>query len=85
MCPTAGPDLRFVNITVDGKDVSTQSIIADSGLNLSIDPSEGLLYRDNSSAILRGDYLSGDNVVLIRVSVTYTDLGFSDLMYYKSV
>ena len=85
LSPQRCPGLRFVNITVDGKDVSTQPIIADSGLNLSIDPPEGLEYRDNSSAILRGGYLSGNDTVLIRVNVTYTDLGFRDVIYYDTV
>ncbi|WP_421908058.1 hypothetical protein [Methanolacinia petrolearia] len=84
-CPQRGPGLRFVNITVEGKDVSTQSIIMNSGLDLSIDPPEGLLYGNNSSAILRGDYLSGNNTVLIRVDVIYTDLGFSDVIYNTTI
>lgn len=84
-CPQRGPGLRFVNISVDGKDVSTQSIIMNSGLDLSIDPPEGLLYGNNSSAILRGDYLSGNNTVLIRVDVIYTDLGFSDVIYNTTI
>ncbi|WP_048150935.1 hypothetical protein [Methanolacinia paynteri] len=84
-CPQKEQGLRFVNITVDGKDVSTKSVIMNSGLNLSIDPPEGLLYRNNSSAILRGDYLSGNNTVLIRVDVIYTDLGFSDVIYNKTI
>ena len=84
-CPQRGPGLRLVNITVDGKDVSTQSIIMNSGLNLSIDPPEGLLYRNDSSAILQGDYLSGNNTVLIRVDVIYTDLGFRDVLYNATI
>jgi hypothetical protein len=83
--PQRGPGLRFLNITVDGKDVSTQSVIAGSGLNLSIDPPEGLVYRDNSSAIISGGYLSGNDTVLVRVNVTYTDLGFRDVIYYDTV
>jgi hypothetical protein len=85
LSPQRCPGLRFVNITVDGKDVSTQPIIAGSGLNLSIDPPGGLEYRDNSSAIISGGYLSGNNTVLVRVNVTYTDLGFRDVIYYDTV
>lgn len=84
-CPQRGPGRRFVNITIDGKDVSTQSIIAGSGLNLSIDPPGGMVYRDNSSAIIRGGYLSANDTVLLRVNVTYTDLGFRDVIYYNTV
>ena len=82
--PQKGPGLRFLNITIDGKDVSTQSVIAGSGLNLSIDPPRGLAYQDNSSAILTGDYLYY-NPVLLRVNVTYTDLGFRDVIYYETI
>jgi len=84
MSPQRGPGLRFLNITVDGKDVSTQSVIAGSGLNLSIDPPEGLAYRNNSSAILTGDYLYY-NPVHLRINVTYTDLGFRDVIFNGTI
>ncbi|MBN1431190.1 MAG: hypothetical protein JW931_00280 [Methanomicrobiaceae archaeon] len=83
--PQRGAGLRFVNITINRKDVSTQSIITSSGLNLSIDPPEGLVYQDNSSAILQGDFVSDKDSVLIGVNVTYTDLGFTDVIYYETV
>ncbi len=84
VCPQRGPGLRFVNITVDGRDVSTQSIIVDSGLNLSIYPPEGLVYRDNSSAVISGDYLYC-NPVHLRINVTYTDLGFRDVIFNGTI
>lgn len=79
--PTTGT-IRFLNITVDEKDVSTQSILTNSRLNNTIDPPEGLLYWDGSSVILQGDDILGNDTVPVHLNViaTYPDLEYKTVI-----
>jgi hypothetical protein len=65
----------FVNISVDGKDVSTQSLATGSGLKDTLTPPEGLLYHDNATVSLRGKDISGNRTAPIHlmIIVTYRD------------
>jgi hypothetical protein len=76
--PPATGAVRTVKITIDEKDVSTQAIIMNSRLNDSIDPPEGLLYRDYASVVLRGDDIMGNDTFPVHLNViaTYPDLGY---------
>ncbi|MEN6443507.1 MAG: hypothetical protein ABFC71_07140 [Methanoregula sp.] len=69
--------LPSVQILLGEKDVSNRSIITESGLDDTIKPSEGLLYRNGASVILRGKDASANDTVPVRlvIIVTYPDTG----------
>jgi hypothetical protein len=69
---------RSINITIDEKDVSAQSIIAKAGFVNTIDPPEGLRYYDGAFVILSGDDIKGNDGVPVHliVMVKYPDLGY---------
>jgi hypothetical protein len=70
---SASDQVPFVKIFLDKKDVSTQSIISGSELADTIDPPEGLLYREDASVTLHGKDVSGNETspVHLEIIVTY--------------
>jgi hypothetical protein len=66
-----------VNIFLDEKDVSNQSMIERSRLKAVIDPPEGLSFQKKASVTLQGRDVSGNETVPVhfRVIVTYPDRG----------
>jgi len=79
------PDLRatfatapFVaNITLGGHEAGSQPAIASSGRADTIDPAEGLAYREGATATITGIDAAGNNTVPVRIMVimTYPDSG----------
>jgi len=68
-----------VKIFLNEKDVSNQSVIAGSGLDDTIDPPDGLLYKNGALVILYGKDASGNKTLpaRIRILVTRPDTGTS--------
>lgn len=66
-----------VNIYLDEKDVSNQSIIKGSGLDAVISPSEGLVFERKASVTLQGKAVFGNTTdpVHLQIIVTYPDTG----------
>ncbi|MDO9550446.1 MAG: hypothetical protein Q7J03_05675 [Methanoregula sp.] len=69
--------LPFANISLGENDVSNQQVITTSGLDDTIEPPDGLLYRSGASVILRGRDASGNETVPVhlQIIVTYPDTG----------
>ncbi|MDD4136350.1 MAG: hypothetical protein PHT99_00455 [Methanoregula sp.] len=66
-----------VNIYVNDRDVSNQSLIAASGLVIVINPSEGLVFADGSSVTLSGRGVAGNMSMPVHLQVvaSYPDTG----------
>jgi len=66
-----------VNIYVNDRDVSNQSLIAASGLVIVINPSEGLVFVDGSSVTLTGNGVAGNTSMPVHLQVvaSYPDTG----------
>jgi hypothetical protein len=66
-----------VKIFIDEIDVSNQSIITGSGLDETLDPPEGLRYKEGASVILKGKHVTGNGTgpARIRVIVWYPETG----------
>jgi hypothetical protein len=70
--------IRQLNITVNGNDLSTQQIISQKRLNDTINPPEGLSYRDGSAVVLHGDDIAGNETGTVHLNViaSYPDLDY---------
>jgi hypothetical protein len=66
-----------VNIYVNDRDVSNQSLIAAAGLAIVISPPEGLVFIDGSSVTLTGSGVAGNTSMPVHLQVvaSYPDTG----------
>jgi len=67
--------IPIVNIYLNEKDVSNQSLIAASGIDAVISPPEGLVFSSGSSVTLQGNAVAGNETVPVNLQIvaTYPD------------
>lgn len=69
--------IPIVNIYLNEKDVSNQSLIAAAGIDAVINPPEGLVFSSGSSVTLQGNAVAGNETLPVNLQIvaTYPDTG----------
>jgi len=69
--------IPIVNIYLNEKDVSNQSLILASGIDAVISPPEGLVFSSGSSVTLQGNAVAGNKTLPVHLQIiaTYPDTG----------
>jgi len=69
--------LPTLKIFIDDRDVSNQSLISEAGLDVVIDPPDGLLFARGASVTLQGIAVSGNGTAPVHLVIiaTYPDTG----------